>query len=66
MDDPDLTLPRSDIERYAFVLKPLADLAGGRRHPLTGETFADLWARFPEKGGLRRVRLELPGDLGRS
>jgi len=41
-----LVLPRADITRYAFVLGPLAEIAGERRHPLTGERYADLWAAF--------------------
>ncbi|MGD2138696.1 MAG: 2-amino-4-hydroxy-6-hydroxymethyldihydropteridine diphosphokinase [Gammaproteobacteria bacterium] len=41
-----LVLPREDINRYAFVLRPLAELAGSERHPLTGERYADMWAAF--------------------
>lgn len=40
-----LCLPRREILEYAFVLRPLADIAGSRRHPLTGETFEALWRR---------------------
>jgi 2-amino-4-hydroxy-6-hydroxymethyldihydropteridine diphosphokinase len=46
VDEPGLLLPRPDLLRYAFMLGPLAALAGDRRHPLTGETFAAHWARF--------------------
>lgn len=41
-----LCLPRKEILKYAFVLKPLADLAGTRRHPLTGRSYAEHWAEF--------------------
>ncbi len=34
--DASLKLPHPDIERYAFVLKPLADLAPNLRHPASG------------------------------
>jgi 2-amino-4-hydroxy-6-hydroxymethyldihydropteridine diphosphokinase len=41
-----IELPRDEITRYAFVLRPLADLAGERRHPVLGRSFAELWAEF--------------------
>ena len=46
VDEPGLSLPRSDISRYAFVLCPLAEIAGARIHPVSGESFADMWADF--------------------
>jgi 2-amino-4-hydroxy-6-hydroxymethyldihydropteridine diphosphokinase len=39
-------LPREEIERYAFVLGPLADLAPECRHPVNGRRYAELWAAF--------------------
>lgn len=39
-------LPRDEILRYAFVLKPLADVAGEDSHPATGRTYRDLWRDF--------------------
>jgi 2-amino-4-hydroxy-6-hydroxymethyldihydropteridine diphosphokinase len=41
-----LTIPRADITEYAFVLRPLAEIAPHERHPVTGETFAELWERL--------------------
>lgn len=41
-----VALPRPEILRYAFVLRPLADLAPQERHPVEGRTFAELWADF--------------------
>jgi len=56
-----IDLPREDIELYAFVLKPLAEIAGNRRHPETGERFADLWAAFDDQNqSLWPVNLSLP------
>lgn len=40
-----LTLPRSDILRFAHVLKPLADIAPDLEHPVEGLSFAELWAK---------------------
>jgi 2-amino-4-hydroxy-6-hydroxymethyldihydropteridine diphosphokinase len=41
-----LVLPRADIIRYAFVLGPLAEIAGTLRHPVSGERYADMWSAF--------------------
>lgn len=55
-------IPRPDIEKYAFVLGPLAELAPESRHPETGETFAGLWRRFSAPGQkLRRVPFDVAG-----
>jgi 2-amino-4-hydroxy-6-hydroxymethyldihydropteridine diphosphokinase len=43
-----LVLPRTDITRYAFVLAPLAEIAGMLRHPVTGERYADMWSAFDQ------------------
>lgn len=39
-------LPRNDIIKYAFVLKPLLDLVPDYQHPVVGETYAQLWDKF--------------------
>ena len=43
LEEAGLRLPREEITRYAFVLRPLAELAGERRHPVLGKTFSELW-----------------------
>lgn len=50
-------LPRYDVEEYPFVLAPLAELDGERRHPVTGKTFAELWQAF-DKTDLRMWPIE--------
>ena len=46
VDSGRLQLPRDEITRYAFVLLPLAEIAGEARHPLSGESYRALWAGF--------------------
>ncbi|NIN61161.1 MAG: 2-amino-4-hydroxy-6-hydroxymethyldihydropteridine diphosphokinase [Gammaproteobacteria bacterium] len=47
--DKNVDVPREDIEQYAFVLKPLADIAGDFRHPETNKTFAEMWSAFDKQ-----------------
>lgn len=39
-------VPRADITKYAFVLKPLFDLAPDLVHPQTGRRIAEIWQAF--------------------
>jgi 2-amino-4-hydroxy-6-hydroxymethyldihydropteridine diphosphokinase len=41
-------LPRDEILRHAFVLRPLAELAPDAVHPVTGDTYLELWQRFDQ------------------
>ena len=41
-----LQIPRDDL-KHAFVLAPLAEIAGGAAHPVTGMTMAELWRAHP-------------------
>jgi len=45
-NDDKVNLPHPDILRYAFVLRPLADIAPGLKHPETGTTCSEIWKRF--------------------
>lgn len=39
-------LPRGEILKNAFVLRPLAELAPDERHPSTGKSYAGLWQTY--------------------
>jgi len=41
-------LPRAEILRNAFVLRPLADLAPEERHPVCGRRYRELWQEYRE------------------
>ena len=57
IDEPDLRLPRRDVLTFPFVLAGLAEIAGQRRHPVLGMSFAELWADTDEPPGLEAVDL---------
>jgi len=44
----DFDLPRGEILGYAFVLRPLADIAPDLKHPEVNRTFGELWAAFDD------------------
>ena len=55
---PGIDLPRKEITRYAFVLQPLAKVAGNELHPVLGVSYAALWRAFDKsRQSLREVEL---------
>lgn len=53
-------LPHADIEKYNFVLGPLAQLAPDLKHPVLGMTLREIWNDFPGRHDLLpTVALEL-------
>ncbi len=56
-------LPRGEILRNAFVLKPLADVAPDDRHPVTGQTYAQLWAAYDQDQKLWPVDFSWQGRV---
>ena len=53
-----VNVPHPDILRYNFVLKPLAELAGGVQHPEEEKTINDLWQAYDEKGEMKIVKYD--------
>lgn len=61
-----LKLPHGDIEKYDFVLGPLAELAPQVRHPVVGKTLLQMWQDFDQGASeMQRVELDLAVAQGR-
>ncbi|MEM7503353.1 MAG: 2-amino-4-hydroxy-6-hydroxymethyldihydropteridine diphosphokinase [Pseudomonadota bacterium] len=60
IDDTPIELPRPDLLKYSFVLKPMCDIAPDEVHPVTGRALADHWVEWPSgDAGLEPVDLDL-------
>lgn len=55
-DTDELKLPRDEVTRYAFILEPLAEIAGQLKHPVLQTSYAELWRAF-DKEGIRQKRI---------
>jgi 2-amino-4-hydroxy-6-hydroxymethyldihydropteridine diphosphokinase len=51
-----LQVPRDEIEKYAFVLEPLAEIAPTLKHPISQITYAKLWEKL-DKTGVQQKRI---------
>ena len=56
--DGRLQIPRDEIERYAFVLEPLAEIAADETHPISGQSFGQLWQQY-DKQDLQQHKIAL-------
>ena len=59
LNDGRLQIPRDEIERYAFVLEPLAEIAPALKHPINQLSYAELWEKF-DKTNLKQKRVTPP------
>ena len=60
INEPRLKIPRCDVLDFSFVLRPLAELAPGLVHPVTGKTMLWHWQAFDaETHPLRAIDLIL-------
>jgi 2-amino-4-hydroxy-6-hydroxymethyldihydropteridine diphosphokinase len=48
--EPGLVLPRLDMTRRAYMLKPMADIAPELLHPTLQRTMRELWEAFDARG----------------
>lgn len=56
-EQSDICLPRKEIVDRAFVLVPLAELAGAMKHPVLSISYSDLCDRLDDPPVLEKVEL---------
>jgi len=59
INDGRLQIPRGEIEHYAFVLEPLAEVAPNLKHPVSHVSYAELWDKF-DKTEAKQKRVTPP------
>jgi 2-amino-4-hydroxy-6-hydroxymethyldihydropteridine diphosphokinase len=55
-NQPGLVVPRPDLVRRPYMLKPMADIGPDVVHPVSGKTMRELWEAF-DSGGHEMVEL---------
>jgi 2-amino-4-hydroxy-6-hydroxymethyldihydropteridine diphosphokinase len=56
-NEPGLVIPRPDLVKRPYMLKPMAEIAPDVRHPTLGKTMRELWENF---GGDEHSMVEVP------
>jgi 2-amino-4-hydroxy-6-hydroxymethyldihydropteridine diphosphokinase len=60
---PGLRLPRADLLRRAYMLRPAAELQPARLHPTAHHSLQQLWQDFAvDAPALTRIELDLNAD----
>ena len=59
IDEEQLRLPHTDILEYAFVLRPLSEIAPRLLHPLTQRSYEQMWREYRGTRELRSMDLIL-------
>ena len=54
-EEAGISLPRAEIIDNAYVLCPLAEIAGEERHPASGLSYGKLWADFGGEQAIAKV-----------
>ncbi len=50
IEEDELELPRPELLESAFILCPLAEIAGDSCHPVVGKSYRELWQAFTATG----------------
>jgi 2-amino-4-hydroxy-6-hydroxymethyldihydropteridine diphosphokinase len=58
-DEPGLVLPRLDLARRPYMLKPMVDLAPDLVHPTLGRTLRELWQALDD-GSHAMIEVTIP------
>jgi 2-amino-4-hydroxy-6-hydroxymethyldihydropteridine diphosphokinase len=60
-NEPGFVIPRPDLVKRPYMLKPMADIAPEVRHPILGQTLRELWQNF-QGGAHEMVEVLLGGE----